>query len=122
MPTYEYECAECCRVYEVRQRISAPALTKCQYCGGPVHRLLAAAPFILKGGGWYATDYPSASRKKAMEAEKKAGASTEAASGAKSADGGTSSTSKPETSKTETSKPGSTPPSSSGGESTATTR
>ena len=69
VPTYEYECPQCCRTWEVRQRISEPALTTCERCGGPVRRLLAAAPFILKGGGWYVTDYPSEARKKAMSTE-----------------------------------------------------
>lgn len=87
MPTYEYECDACGRVYEVRQRISAAPLTTCQYCNGPVHRLLAPAPFILKGGGWHVTDYPSESRKKAMEAEKKGGAAAESPAGSKSGDG-----------------------------------
>src|SRR5438552_10848499 len=73
MPTYEYECLKCKRVFEIRQRISEPALTKCDVCGGDVRRLLSAAPFILKGEGWYVTDYPSESRKKAMESEKGAG-------------------------------------------------
>lgn len=71
LPTYEYECERCARVFEVRQRISDPALAACETCGGPVRRLLAAAPFILKGSGFYVNDYPSASRKKAQEAEKK---------------------------------------------------
>ena len=70
MPTYEYECPKCPRTFEVRQRISEPALTTCDRCGGPVHRLIAPAPFILKGEGWYVTDYPSEARKKAKEAEK----------------------------------------------------
>lgn len=35
-----------------------------------MRRLLSAAPFILKGAGWYVTDYPSESRKKALETEK----------------------------------------------------
>jgi len=69
MPTYEYECPKCPRVFEVRQRITAPALETCDRCGGPVHRLLSAAPFILKGGGWYVTDYPSEARKKAASSE-----------------------------------------------------
>jgi putative FmdB family regulatory protein len=81
VPTYDYECESCGRTYEVRQRISDPALTTCQFCGGRVHRLLAPAPFILKGGGWYVTDYPSESRKKAMEAEKKTAPSETAGSG-----------------------------------------
>ena len=72
MPTYEYECSGCRRVFEVKQRISEPPLTTCDACGGPVRRLLSAAPFILKGDGWYVTDYPSESRKKASESEKTA--------------------------------------------------
>src|SRR5258706_5482879 len=70
MPTYEYECVKCKRVFEIRQRISEPALTVCDVCGGEVRRLLSAAPFILKGGGWYVTDYPSESRKQALKSEK----------------------------------------------------
>lgn len=69
VPTYEYECPKCPRVFEVKQRISEAALTTCDVCGGPIHRLLAPAPFILKGGGWYVTDYPSESRKKALSSE-----------------------------------------------------
>ena len=71
MPTYDYRCDRCERTFEVRQRISEAPLTTCTRCGGPIRRLLAAAPFILKGGGWYVTDYPSQGRKKGMEAEKK---------------------------------------------------
>jgi len=70
MPTYEYECRKCRRVFEIRQRISEPALTVCDLCGGEVRRLLSPAPFILKGRGWYVTDYPSEARKKARESEK----------------------------------------------------
>ena len=70
MPTYEYQCEKCQRVFEVRQRITEPALSTCDVCGGHVKRLLSPAPFILKGEGWYVTDYPSEARKKAKEAEK----------------------------------------------------
>jgi putative FmdB family regulatory protein len=77
MPTYEYECLECKRVFEIRQRISEPALKVCDVCGGEVRRLLSAAPFILKGGGWYVTDYPSESRKQALQSEKSSEKSSE---------------------------------------------
>jgi len=70
VPTYEYQCEKCQRVFEVRQRITEPALSTCDVCGGRVKRLLSPAPFILKGEGWYVTDYPSEARKKAKEAEK----------------------------------------------------
>ncbi len=69
--TYEYQCERCERVFEVRQRISEPPLATCEKCGGPVRRLLAPAPFILKGSGFYVNDYPSEARKKAQEVEKK---------------------------------------------------
>ena len=70
MPTYEYQCNDCGHEFEVRQRISEPALTRCETCGGALKRLLSAAPFILRGEGWYVTDYPSEARKKALESEK----------------------------------------------------
>ena len=79
MPTYEYECPRCPRVFEVKQRITEPALETCERCGGPIHRLLSAAPFILKGEGWYVTDYPSESRKKATESTTKESTSKESA-------------------------------------------
>jgi putative FmdB family regulatory protein len=84
VPTYEYHCDGCGREFEVKQRISEPSLTTCDVCGGAVRRLLSAAPFILKGEGWYVTDYPSASRKKARESEK-SGDKSAASSGEKSA-------------------------------------
>src|SRR6266849_3799164 len=99
MPTYEYECPRCPRVFEVKQRITAPALKTCDRCGGPIHRLLSAAPFILKGEGWYVTDYPSESRKKAKESTSKESTAKESASKESASKGdGASAESKPATS------------------------
>jgi putative FmdB family regulatory protein len=101
MPTYEYECPRCPRVFEVKQRITEPALVTCEVCGGPIHRLLSAAPFILKGEGWYVTDYPSESRKKAKEStstsKESAGKESAGKESASKGDGG-SAESKPATS------------------------
>src|SRR6266478_2300557 len=92
MPTYEYECLKCPRVFEVRQRITEPALETCDRCGGPIHRLLSATPFILKGGGWYVTDYPSEARKKGTSSdsgsESKESAAKESTAKEASKDGG----------------------------------
>ena len=85
MPTYEYECPKCPRVFEIRQRISEKPLETCDVCGGPVHRLLSASTFILKGGGWYVTDYPSESRKKAMKAESSSSTGAESSTGSANA-------------------------------------
>ncbi|MGH7933308.1 MAG: FmdB family zinc ribbon protein [Candidatus Binataceae bacterium] len=56
MPIYEYQCAKC-GVFEVTQRITEPSLKKCPTCKGKVERLISHTSFILKGSGWYATDY-----------------------------------------------------------------
>lgn len=57
MPLYEYQCAKCGAVFEVRQKFSDAPLTQHEGCGGPVDKLLSAPAFQLKGSGWYVTDY-----------------------------------------------------------------
>jgi putative FmdB family regulatory protein len=75
MPIYEYQCENCSRRFEVMQRMTEPLLATCEQCGGHVRRLISQTSFVLKGGGWYVTDYPSESRKKAMSQEKGDGGS-----------------------------------------------
>jgi len=104
VPTYEYECDACHRVFEVRQRITEDPLTTCDACGGAVHRLLSAAPFILKGEGWYVTDYPSESRKKARDSEKSASSSASADKPAAKTDGAKSDGAKSEGGKSDSGK------------------
>jgi putative FmdB family regulatory protein len=58
MPIYEYKCPKCGE-FEVSQRITEDALKKCPTCKSKVERLLSRTSFILKGTGWYATDYAS---------------------------------------------------------------
>jgi putative FmdB family regulatory protein len=111
VPTYEYECDKCRRVFEVRQRISEPALTTHDGCGGAVRRLLSPAPFILKGDGWYVTDYPSEARKKAIESEK--GGKTETKTETKTDTSSTADAAKPAASTTASAgAPSTSPPSS----------
>ena len=78
MPIYEYQCENCSRRFEVMQRMTEPLLDTCEKCGGHVRRLISQTSFVLKGGGWYVTDYPSESRKKAMSQEKSSGDSKSA--------------------------------------------
>jgi putative FmdB family regulatory protein len=112
VPTYEYQCDECKRVFEIRQRISEEPLTVCEACGGHVRRLLSPAPFILKGGGWYVTDYPSEARKKAMDSEKSSTAPTPSSEKSQSTEksGEKSSESKPAASTTTSSSSSASPP------------
>ncbi|MFZ1889017.1 MAG: zinc ribbon domain-containing protein [Candidatus Binataceae bacterium] len=56
MPIYEYKCPKC-GVVEVMQRITEPALKKCPTCKSKVERQISLNSFVLKGTGWYASDY-----------------------------------------------------------------
>jgi putative FmdB family regulatory protein len=58
MPIYEYKCNHC-GVFEVTQRITENALKKCPTCKAKIERIISATSFVLKGSGWYATDYAS---------------------------------------------------------------
>ncbi len=80
MPIYEYECGSCGGRFEVMQKFSDPVLTTCTLCKtGTVRKVLAPTAFVLKGSGWYATDYASKDRPKPDAAEKPCGDSKPAA-------------------------------------------
>ncbi len=70
MPVYEYKCKRCDKQFEVMQKINDDPLAECSSCGGELKKLVTSTSFVLKGKGWYVTDYPSADRKKAMDAKK----------------------------------------------------
>ena len=57
MPIYEYECDNCGRHFEVWQKITEDPLTTCEVCQGRLRKLISQSSFILKGSGWYVTDY-----------------------------------------------------------------
>jgi putative FmdB family regulatory protein len=57
VPLYEYRCSACEHQFEVIQSFSAKPLRKCEKCGGKVEKLISRAGFVLKGGGWYKSDY-----------------------------------------------------------------
>ena len=65
MPIYEYRCNACAHELEVIQKISEEPLRFCPECGKEeLTKLVSAAGFRLKGGGWYETDFKSGSDKK----------------------------------------------------------
>ena len=57
MPGYEYRCDTCNIQFELRLKFSDPPADKCPKCGGIVRKLVSAASFSLKGGGWYGDGY-----------------------------------------------------------------
>jgi putative FmdB family regulatory protein len=86
MPTYEYECRKCGRVFDRFQKISDPPLKRCPECRGVVKRRIGTgAGLLFKGSGFYITDYRSESYKKAASTESGAGAPKEKADKPKAA-------------------------------------
>jgi putative FmdB family regulatory protein len=73
MPTYEYRCEACGHEFEEVQKISDPPIDRCPKCKKKkARRQISQGNFILKGGGWYVTDYKSGSGgKKKKDADEK---------------------------------------------------
>ncbi|MCE5271043.1 zinc ribbon domain-containing protein [bacterium] len=62
MPIYEYQCADCNKVFEVLHGINEKPELHCESCGGSkVTRVMSAGAFVFKGSGFYATDYKNKS-------------------------------------------------------------
>lgn len=58
MPIYEYRCEDCGHELEALQKLSDPKLTTCPECGKEsLVKLVSASAFVLKGSGWYVTDF-----------------------------------------------------------------
>jgi putative FmdB family regulatory protein len=57
MPIYGYHCTQCEHEFEILQSMSAPPLTACPKCGGPLRKLLYPVGVQFKGSGFYSTDY-----------------------------------------------------------------
>jgi putative FmdB family regulatory protein len=83
MPIYEYRCANCGHELEKLQKISDPPLVDCPACGqAALQKLVSAAGFRLKGGGWYETDFKKDKKKNIVKDD--AGKSDKSGAGAKS--------------------------------------
>ena len=57
MPIYEYRCSSCQDDFEVTQKITDAPLSECPKCQGRLEKLISHSSFVLKGSGWYMTDY-----------------------------------------------------------------
>lgn len=64
MPIYEYQCTDCGHRLEALQKFTDPPLKECPACARPgLRKLVSAASFRLKGGGWYETDFKQGGKK-----------------------------------------------------------
>ena len=70
MPIYEYKCEACGYKFEKLQKISDDPLKICPSCEAPkLSKLVSAAAFRLKGGGWYETDFKTSDRRNVSDSE-----------------------------------------------------
>ena len=83
MPTYEYQCTNCHRRYEVVQRFTDPPLETCEACGGKLKRIYHPVGVVLKGSGFYSTDNRS---RGALSPSTKDGGSSDSSSGSEKSD------------------------------------
>jgi putative FmdB family regulatory protein len=56
MPLYDYRCAQCGAVTEIRHGFNDSHQDPCAACGGTMSRVFNPAPIVFKGSGFYVTD------------------------------------------------------------------
>ncbi|TAK71621.1 MAG: zinc ribbon domain-containing protein [Betaproteobacteria bacterium] len=72
MPIYEYRCSSCGFQKEYLRKVSDPLLSVCPECSNETFgKMLTAAGFQLKGGGWYVTDFKNSGARPAAKTEGK---------------------------------------------------
>lgn len=76
MPIYAYECTKCGEQAEYIQKISDAPMKKCESCGGKLSKLMTAASFHLKGGGWYKDGYASTTKSSGSSADSNSGSAS----------------------------------------------
>ena len=94
MPIYEYACASCDHHLEALQKISEDPLVFCPECGEEsLRKMVSAAAFVLKGSGWYETDFKNSGKEKPKDAKASDGQTDSKKTGdTKSNDGGSGDT------------------------------
>lgn len=79
MPIYEFICNDCQATEEHIMKISDPAPTACQQCGKQtLEKMLSRTNFVLKGNGWYETDFKGKPSPQKKQDETKASPESEA--------------------------------------------
>jgi putative FmdB family regulatory protein len=59
MAIYVYKCKKCGKTFESFQRALEGKSVRCIYCGSEAQRVFSPAGIVLKGSGFYSTDYRS---------------------------------------------------------------
>lgn len=97
MPLYEYQCNKCGRVVEALQRMSDDPLKRCDELGderpgcdggGDLEKVMSRTSFVLKGDGWYITDYARKGQKDGKSSKGGDGGGSESKSSSSKGDTG----------------------------------
>jgi putative FmdB family regulatory protein len=70
MPLYDYRCAACGKVTEIRHGFNDTNTEPCPHCGGALARVFNPAPIIFNGSGFYKTDSRPAQKSEAKTESK----------------------------------------------------
>ncbi|MDR2054788.1 MAG: zinc ribbon domain-containing protein [Desulfovibrio sp.] len=58
MPIYEYLCPKCRKIFEEwAASANDDTVEPCPRCATPASRVMSQTSFVLKGDGWYVSDY-----------------------------------------------------------------
>ena len=66
MPIYVYLCPECGQSMECLQKLNDPA-PSCERCSVAMQKQVTSAGFLLKGSGYYVTDFRDPVKKPASD-------------------------------------------------------
>ncbi len=87
MPIYEYECANCGSVVDIKHGFKETTEDVCRACGGALKRLFRPAGIVFKGSGFYVTDSRKSSEGKSDSSKSDTSKSDAAKSDAPKGDG-----------------------------------
>ena len=58
MPIYDYKCRACGNRFQLVRKITDESAPPCKACGSAeTEKVISPSAFVLKGSGWYLTDY-----------------------------------------------------------------
>ena len=64
MPIYDYKCATCGKRFQLVRKITDDSSPACTMCGSEeTEKVISPSAFVLKGSGWYLTDYSNKNKK-----------------------------------------------------------
>ncbi len=96
MPIYEYQCPACHTVFEEWLSVSeATETAPCPQCKTEAVHIISNTAFVLKGGGWYVTDYGNRKNESANTQTSASSTNTAEASSTATTDSTKASTSSP---------------------------